>query len=313
MKQLKFWLSSLLILQLLIALALLWSNYLESEDNKPKPLLDVKWMDVNKFTIEDKSGGITFIKSGASWALSNQALPVSDNSINKFLLNLKLLKTGWPVATLSASHIRFEVSDSKFVRRVELFNNDISVGKLLFGSSIGLGQSNVRRIDDDNIYNARLDTLDISANIEEWFDKSLISANDINSINSTDYRLIRIGATWEFDRSGPSILLGNSSYGRLDQNKAAELDQALSSLKILKISSFKPNPQSDINEKIQINVTDDKGSWVYVFIKTDHSFYVTRNDREEYFTIHQALYENIAGVTKSKLVVGMPGIDANTE
>lgn len=313
MKQLKFWLSSLLVLQLLIALALLWSNYLESEDNKPMPLLDIKWMEINKFTIEDKSGGITFIKSGASWALSNQALPVSDSSINKFLLNLKLLKTGWPVATLSDSHKRFEVSDSKFVRRVELFNNDTSAGKLLFGSSIGLGQSNVRRIDDDNIYNARLDTLDISANIEEWFDKSLISANDINSINSTDYRLIRIGATWEFDRSGPSILLGNSSYGRLDQNKAAELDQALSSLKILKISSFKPNPQSDINEKIQINVTDDKGSWVYVFIKTDHSFYVTRNDREEYFTIHQALYENIAGVTKSKLVVGMPGIDANTE
>jgi len=313
MKQLKFWLSSLLVLQLLIALALLWSNYLESEDNKPMPLLDIKWMEINKFTIEDKSGGITFIKSGESWSLSNQALPVSDDSINKFLLSLKLLKTGWPVATLSDSHKRFEVSDSKFVRRVELFNNDTSAGKLLFGSSIGLGQSNVRRIDDDNIYNARLDTLDISANIEEWFDKSLISANDINSINSTDYRLIRIGATWEFDRSGPSILLGNSSYGRLDQNKAAELDQALSSLKILKISSFKPNPQSDINEKIQINVTDDKGSWVYVFIKTDHSFYVTRNDREEYFTIHQALYENIAGVTKSKLVVGMPGIDANTE
>ena len=303
MKQLKFWLTSLLMLQVLIAATLLWSNHLESVAHKPKPILDIDWASIDKFTIEDTGGGITLVKSNSSWSLSNQQLPVSTASVNAFLRNLKSLKTGWPVATLRDSHERFKVSDSKFVRRVELFKNNASVGKLLFGSSIGLRQSNVRQINDDTIYNVKLDTLDISANVGEWFNKSLIAANNINMIKAADYRLKRTGASWEFDRSGPSILLGKGSPKRLDQNKADELDQLLSSLKILKISSFNPDTQPNASEKLQVDVTDDTGKWIYTFVKSDNSFYVTRSDRNEYFTLDQAVYEKIAGIKKVDLIV----------
>ena len=291
------------MLQVLIAATLLWSNHFESVAHKPKPILDIDWASIDKFTIEDTSGGITLIKSNSSWSLSNQRLPVSTASVDDFLRNLKLLKTGWPVATLRDSHKRFKVSDNQFLRRVELFRNDVSVGKLLFGSSIGLRQSNVRQINDDTVYNVKLDTLDISANVGEWFNKSLIAADNINMMKAADYRLKRTGASWEFDRSGPSILLGRNSPRRLDQNKAAELDQALSNLKILKISSFAPNAQSGTSEKVQVDVTDDTGKWIYTFVKSDDSFYVTRNDREEYFTLDQAVYEKIAGTKKADLII----------
>jgi hypothetical protein len=291
------------MLQVLIAATLLWNNHLEFVAHKPKPILDIDWASVDKLTIEDTGGGITLIKSNSSWSLSNQQLPVSAASVEDFLRNLESLKTGWPVATLSDSHERFKVSDRKFVRRVELFSNNVSIGKLLFGSSIGLRQSNVRQINNDTVYNVKLDTLDISANVGEWFNKSLIAADNINMMKAADYRLKRTGASWEFDQSGPSILLGRSPPGRLDQNKAAELDQAFSSLKILKISSFDPDARSVASETLQVGVTDAKGKWIYTFIKSNNSFYVTRSDREEYFTLDQAVYEKIAGTQKADLII----------
>ena len=309
MKKVKFWLKSILLLQLVISLAILWGSHLESLSHKPTQLLNLDWTNIDKFTVEDKIGGITLVKKGKSWSLSNQQLPVSINAINKFLNSLISLETGWPIATTSTSHERFKVSESKFVRRVELFANNISVGKLLFGSSIGLRQSNVRSTTDDNIYNAKLDTLDVSANIEDWFDKSLIAASDINKIEGKNYSLRRIGATWEFDRSGPSILMGQRSLGMLDQNKAAELDNIFTTLRILKISSYKSNSESDASENFQIKIDDDRGSWTYTFAKVGTKFYVNRDDREEYFTLNQDIYEKVSSVTQSALIYKKPAND----
>jgi hypothetical protein len=306
MKKLKFWLTGLLLLQVLLAVALVWNNQREAIKNQPKPLLSINWQSVDKLTIEDKSGGITLVRNDQSWSLSNQQLPISTEDINEFLHHLKALKTGWPVATLSSSHKRFEVSDDKFVRRIHLYSKDKLIGKLFFGSSIGLRQSNVRREGDDSIYNAELDTLDISANPESWFDKSLLAASDISAIKGPDYNLKRNGATWGFNRSGPSIFLGNSNQGRLNQNKVDELTEALSNLVILKISSLQPDLNTDKTEKVKIEITDDKGSWIYQFIKADDSYYVSRDDRKELFTLDKTVYEKIAALKQSDLVFTKP-------
>tara|TARA_B100001093_G_scaffold227616_1_gene218207 strand:- start:436 stop:1359 length:924 start_codon:yes stop_codon:yes gene_type:complete len=307
MRQLRFWLISLFFIQLLITGGLFWGNYISTLKNKPTQLLNINWANIDKFTVEDTVGGITIVKSDDTWLLSNQQLPISDADINKFLYNLMTLKTGWPIATLRSSHERFKVSENKFIRRVELFSENKSLGKLLFGTSIGLRQSNVRAVNDDNIYNAKLDTLDISANIEDWFDKSLISANDINQIKGRDYSLKRIGATWQLDQSGPTILLGKQTLGRLDQSKVSNLELALTNLKILKITSFKPNLQDNISENFKLYVVDDIGEWTYTFVKHDRKYYVNRNDRERYFTLKEEVYEGIAAAaTQSKLLVESP-------
>ncbi len=308
MRQLKFWLIGLLFIQIIVSGSLFWVNYISSLENKPIQLLNIDWANVDKFTIEDTVGGITILKSDDSWLLSNQELPVSDVDINKFLYNLMTLKTGWPIARLPSSHERFKVSENKFIRRVELFSKNQSLGKLLFGTSIGLRQSNVRAINDDNIYNAKLDTLDISANIEDWFDKSLLSANDISQIKGRNYSLKRIGAIWQFDQSGPSILLGKRTLGRLDQSKVSNLELALTKLKIHKITSFKPNSQENISENFKLYVVDDIGEWTYTFIKFDRKFYVNRNDRKEYFTLKEEVYKSIAAITQLKLLAESPEV-----
>jgi Domain of unknown function (DUF4340) len=306
MKKLKFWLTSLLLLQLLLAAVLLWSNQQEAIKNQPKPLLSIDWQSIDMITIEDKVGGITLLKSTQSWILSNEQLPINIDDINDLLGNLKTLKTGWPVTTLSSSHNRFEVSDDRFVRRVNLYSNGTVIGKLLFGSSTGLRQSYVRRGGDDSIYNASFDTLSILTNAASWFDKSLLSSSDISAVRGPDYNLKRSGATWELNRSGPSIFLGNTQQGRLDQDKVDVLTEALSNLVITKTSSFKPELSNDKMEKVKIEVTDDKGSWTYHFIAAGNYFYVSRSDRDGMFTLNQAVYEQIAGVSQSDLIFAKP-------
>ncbi|MAD58035.1 MAG: hypothetical protein CMK44_05605 [Porticoccus sp.] len=306
MKQLKFWLISLLLIQLTISGGLFWQNHISSLENKPVQLLKIDWANIDKFTIEDTAGGITIVKINNSWLLSNQQLPVSEIDVTKFLYNLMSLKTGWPVATLEASHDRFKVSDNKFIRRVELFANNKSLGKLLFGTSIGLRQSNVRARNDNNIYNAKLDTLDISANIEDWFDKSLIAASDISKIKGRGYSLKRIGAIWQPDQSGPSILMGKKTLGRLNQNKISELEAAFSNLKILKITGFKPSQSTKIDDKFKIIIVDEIGTWEYIFISSDRKFYVTRNDREEYFSLSKESFDIISATIHEELVERLP-------
>ncbi len=306
MKKLKFWLTGLLLVQLLLAVALLLNNQWEAQKNKPKPLLAIDWQSVDQLMVETKDFGVTLLKSDASWILSDTKLPINNDDINELLRSLKNLQTGWPVATMSSSHKRFEVADDKFLRHVEVYSQGDLLGELFFGNSPGLRQSHVRRAGDDAIYNVRLDTLDINANADLWIDKGLISASDISAIRGPDYNVKRTGATWFFNRSGPSIFLGNSNQGKLDQNKVDELSAALSNLEIYKIARYKPVLTSDDTVKTTLEVTDDKGSWTYLFVKVGDAYFVQRNDREEMFTLKKAVYEKIADLRQTDLIMAKP-------
>ncbi len=306
MKKLKFWLTGLLLIQLLLAMALLLNNQWEAQKNKPKPLLAIDWQGVDQLMIETKDFGVTLLKSDASWILSDTKLPINNDDINELLRSLKNLQTSWPVATMSNSHRRFEVADDKFLRHVEVYSQGNLLGELFFGSSPGLRQSHVRRAGDDAIYNVGLDTLDINANADLWIDKGLIAASDISVIRGPDYNVKKTGATWFFNRSGPSIFLGNSKQGKLDQNKVDELSEALSNLDIKKVARYKPVLTSDDTVKTKLEVTDKNGSWTYLFVKVGDAYFVQRNDREEMFTLGKAVYEKIADLRQTDLTIAKP-------
>jgi len=313
MKKLKFWLTGLLIMQLMLAAALLLTNQWEAQKSKPKPLLSLDWNTIDQLTLEDKGSDVTLVKSDDAWVLSDNQLPVKKDDIKELLRSLKILQTGWPVATLSSSHKRFEVVEDKFVRHIQLYSKGNLVEELFFGSSPGLRQSHVRRVGDDAIYNVGLDTLDINANGETWVDESLISAGDISAIKGNDYNIKRNGATWEFNRSGPSIFLGNSKQGQLDQNKVDEFVSTLSNLKFMGVAKYKPVLSSDDTIKVKLEITDDKGSWTYLFIKVGEAYFVSRNDQSNIFILKESVYENIVGIKQSDLLVEKPKMDGEAK
>lgn len=311
MKKLKLWLTGILIAQLLLSVALLLINQVEEQKNQPKPILTLDWESIDKLVIEDKGNDVTLIKSEGIWVLSETQLPIKQDDIRELLNNLNMLQTGWPVATLKSSHKRFEVVEDKFVRHIQIYSQDNLIEELFFGSSPGLRQSHVRRVGDDAIYNVGLDTLDINANAEIWMDNSLIATGtDISFIKGPNYSLKRPGASWEFNRSGPSIFLGNSKHGKLDQAKVEAFTSFLSNLEIISAAQYKPVLTSDDTTKVKLEVTDEKGSWTYLFVNVGDAYFVSRNDRSDMFIIDKKVYESIANVRQSDLLIDKPKADA---
>lgn len=316
MKKLKFWLTGLLFAQLLLAIALLFINQWEEQKSKPKPILAIDWNNVDKLIVEDNDSDVTLTKTENTWVLSNIKLPIKQDNIQELLRSLEMLQTSWPVATLKSSHKRFEVVKDKFVRRIQIFSKDKLVEELFFGSSPGLRQSHVRRVGDDAIYSVDLDTLDINANSEMWIDTSfLATGSDISLIKGPDYSLKRPGASWEFNQSGPSIFLGSSRHGKLDQAKVEAFTSFLSNLEIISVAQYKPVLTSDDTTKVKLEITDEKGSWTYLFVNVGDAYFVSRNDQSDMFILDQGVYESIANVTQADLLVDKPKTDdeANEE
>lgn len=316
MKKLKFWLTGLLFAQLLLAIALLFINQWEEQKSKPKPILAIDWNNVDKLIVEDNDSDVTLTKTENTWVLSNTKLPIKQDNIQELLRSLEMLQTSWPVATLKSSHKRFEVVKDKFVRRIQIFSKDKLVEELFFGSSPGLRQSHVRRVGDDAIYSVDLDTLDINANSEMWIDTSfLATGSDISLIKGPDYSLKRPGASWEFNQSGPSIFLGSSRHGKLDQAKVEAFTSFLSNLEIISVAQYKPVLTSEDTTKVKLEITDEKGSWTYLFVNVGDAYFVSRNDQSDMFILDQGVYESIANVTQADLLVDKPKTDdeANEE
>lgn len=319
MKKLKFWLTGLLLVQLLLAVALLFINQREEQKNQPKPIIALDWKSIDKLVVEDKGNSVILTKLEDTWVLSETQLPIKQDDIRELLRSLEILQTSWPVATLKSSHKRFEVVEDKFVRHIQIFSQDTLVEELFFGSSPGLRQSHVRRVGDDAIYNVGLDTVNINANADIWMDKSLIATGtDISLIKGPDFSLKRPGASWEFNRSGPSIFLGSSKQGKLDQTKVEAFTSFLSGLKIVSVAQYKPVLTSDDTTKVKIEITDEKGSWTYLFINVGDAYFVSRNDRDDMFILDKKVYESIANVRQSDLLIGKretdtPEVDNSAE
>lgn len=304
MKKLKSWLIGLLVIQLLLAAAILLNNQWEAEKNKPKPLLAIDWQEVDKLTIADPNGGITLAKENGSWMLSNAQLPASSTMITTLLHKLQLLQTSWPVATLRSSHQRFDVSEDKFIRHVQLYSKNKLLGELFFGSSPGLHQSHVRSGSDSFVYNVTLDTLDMLPLAQSWLDTELFATHNISALEGSDYNLIKKDGIWRYNDTGPSILIGNSHREKINQNKVNALAEALSTLKISRVAVNPPNLSSDDTTVTTLTVTDDKGSWVYKFFESAGTNHVVqRNDNKLYFKLSEETFNAIAGIRQADLIV----------
>lgn len=303
MKKLTFWLTSLLLIQLLLAVALLWNNQREARLNQPKPLLSIDWQAVDSLSIEDKANGVYIAKSEGQWMLSKQQLPASNDKVNELLRNLEKLHTGWPVATTSNSHKRFQVAEDKFIRRVQLYSGGEVLGELFFGNSPGLHQSHVRRKGDDSIYTVDIDTLDMLPSSRPWFDISLLAVKDARSIKGPDYNIKKVGTIWAFNRAGPSIFRGNTKQGKLNQENVERLDKALADLVIQRVANnFQPDYQSAETLEVKLVVSDPKNSWTYHFIRDEGRHYVRRSDRDLFFAMNKSVFDPIASIRQVDLI-----------
>lgn len=182
------WLSGLLALQIVLAVALGWSRNPVAAASLETPLLSIDAKQVDHVTIEGPDRArIEIAKVGGAWKLPDDAdFPADSGKLTQLLDRLAQLKAQAPVASTQGAQERFKVADSGFERRITLATGGKTVGTLVLGSTASMRQTHVRRGNDTNIYTVDLAAWELPVKSEDWQDKSLlrIARDDIQGIDS---------------------------------------------------------------------------------------------------------------------------------
>ena len=291
-------LSSLLGLQVLLMIALYWGSQSAAHQQAPQTLVDIQQEDIDKIVIQadsaNEKASITLQKEGEQWllpALNN--LPVKQQQLGTVLNKLTSLQSNWPIGTTKSSHQRFEVADEKFQRRITLYNGDQTAVDLLLGSSPGFRKVHARLANKDEVYSIAMNTFDFPIEDKQWLDKSLLAVSNISRIQGADYTLKKTGNNWSLENT--PIIYANT----VDQEKARQLSQKLTSLDVLDIADTTIDLQSEAS--ITIDVVGDQ-QWNYQWLEKEGKYYVKRSNIDQLFTVSQNDFQGIATVKLADLL-----------
>jgi hypothetical protein len=285
-------LGAVLAAQLVLAGSLFASRTANDSSQSSAPWLDFAASDVTRIVIADANDSTTLARTGERWQLSDlQQLPANQSRLTTLLDDFGKLTTRWPVAQSDSSHERFEVSEEKFQRHLQLYNGDTLLGDYYFGTSPGFRQTHARRADDDEVYALAFNNFDLPVDANDWLDKGLLKVSDVDRIEADDYVLTRSGDDWQ-------LAAGNEPDATaLDSAKARSLASALQNLQVLGVATSVP-----AGDNRSITAGSGNSSWVYRFIKAESSYYLQRSDMEGAFTIAAADHDRIAGLSRSSLL-----------
>ncbi len=290
--QTKIVLGATLAAQLLLAGALFANRAGNEAAQAPAPWLEFPAGDVTRIVIADANDSTTLARTSERWQLSDmQQLPANQDRITTLLDDFGKLNTRWPVAQSASGRERFEVSEEKFQRHLQLYNGDSLLGDYYFGTSPGLRQTHARRAGEDAVYAMAFNNFDLPVDANDWLDKGLLKMSDVDRIEGSDYVVTRNGDDWQLTpRNEPDATA-------LDSAKAKSLASALQNLQVLGVAASVP--ESDTRS---ITAGSGNSSWVLRFTKADSTYYVQRSDIEQAFTISAADYYRIAGLNRGSLL-----------
>jgi len=293
---LKIWqrrLTILFIAQVLLILGVFAYQQNSRVQVDAQPLLAIKPADIDKVIIQDASNKVTLQKTGSQWQLPDlHQLPVDKQKLDEVLQKLDGTKLTWPVTTTASSHERFEVTGSKFQRRVELFQGDTKKADLWLGTTPGFKKIHLRREGEDQVYAVELTAFEFATASNDWLQSDLLAVKDVNSIKAADYELQKTGDNWNFVAASQSV-----NAEKVDATKATELVNAFSNLQVQEVVS--QVPQGEITK---ISAKSAAGEFNYEFTKAGSDYFVKRSDRDVTFKLSQVEFERIANVKKASLL-----------
>lgn len=292
MTKIHYGLGGLLVLQLLIAVGLLWWG--GDERARQEPLLSFDPAKIDGIKIGNGTDTVFLVRQDGHWLIPElDRLPAPDAKVEGILNKLENFKPAWPVATTAASHQRFEVGDDKFQRKVQFLQGETVAAEWYLGTSPGFRKSHIRKAGDDGVYTIVMSGFDLPAQKGDWLDKGLLGATGITGIKGPDYVLEKADGAWRFAKNDAEQ---KQEALETDQDKAQQLASALTGLQVLGVAEKVPD-----NTVETLEVTTPEGSWTYRFMKVDDKYFVGRNDRQTVFALSQFDYDRITQVDKAKL------------
>ncbi len=308
MKKYQNWLAGLLATQVILAGALFFHKGQSIPQATNEPLLSFESSAIDRLVIADAESSVTLQKKGDQWRLPElHELPIVEQKVPELLDKLAGATVRWPVATTRSSHERFEVDEEKFQRKVQLFKGEKKAGEVLLGTSPGFRKVHVRRPQDSEVYAVELNTFDMPVSETDWLDKTLLSAHDLQKIKGPDYELQKAGEEWSLVGAANNEE-GDADPLKVDVQKAQELANALSNLRIIDVAEQQPE-----GEPVVISVNATGGELRYEFLKMDESYFVKRSDQSQAFRLSQYDYDRITQIRQPQLAVKTEDENHNPE
>ena len=295
-------LAGLLLVQLLLALALVWRSAGSGSFAGTELLLDMPSHTINRISLEDDSDLITLEKHNDIWRIEGDLnLTASSDQVDILLEKLSSLKPGLPVASTSNAREQLKVADDDFLRQLRISAGDNQAATLLIGTSPGLRKSHVRREGQDNIYSGNLSMSELPVTVDNWMDKDLLAFSDIQGISANGISLRKVvsdsNETWEL--SEPT-----DDKRAVDIEKVAPLVKSLESLRVTGL--FIENTNGVENEGETTDVATLENTVVKIksgssdveltLLKSGDSIKVTRDDVAGEFKLASWEYEKMAGL-----------------
>ncbi len=170
-------LAGVLAVQIIIAAVVFGPRVLPSQSAAAPLLGTLSAADITGLTVQEQGGKqITLTKKNGAWVLpAADDFSASPDKVTAFLDKLIGLKTDPLVTRTANSHARLQVSDTTYVRKVDLTLADGSVKTLYLGSASG-GATHVRVSGQDDVYLARgLNSFEASTDAVTWIDAAYVS------------------------------------------------------------------------------------------------------------------------------------------
>lgn len=180
-------LTAVLVIQIVIALVVLWPQASVSGGESAPLLGEMEVGDIVSLTIEDDKGErITLSKETGNWVLPEaDDYPAVNDTVDALLEKLVAVKTDRLVTRTASSHQRLQVAVDDFVRRVDLETAAGETITLFLGSSPSYGATHVRLSGQDEAYMAGdLSSWEVNATANNWVDSTYLSVpqEEINRI-----------------------------------------------------------------------------------------------------------------------------------
>ncbi len=211
-------------------------------------------------------------KSDDGWSLDG-GIPVDDEKMAEVLSKLQKLKRPWPVATTSATQDRFEVSEEKYQRHVQLYVSDDIVADFYLGTSPGYRRVHAREVEGDDIFSIDLSNYEIPTTVNEWLDKTLLGAS--GSVTE----VVREGS-WRLNKGAEGWLLDDTAA---DQDAADRLAGRFADLRIMGVlvdADDMATTAEGVEHKATYLVSDTDGQQqLEIFYRAEEDDYLVRGDR----------------------------------
>ena len=315
-------LSGVLVLQLTVAAALWWRSSSQADFVPVEHLVGIDPSAVNEIIVDDGDSSVTLSKIDEQWRMNDEYETLaSADRINQLLSDIAQLNPGLPVASTSGSHQQLEVSETDYQRRVKIKSPDGVVVDFYMGTSPGFRKSHVRRVDQNQVYAARLNTFDMPASQEGWLDNDLLAFDSVEGVRTDTVSLELADEHWvlvkpegkiethEVDQDGIGSLVNQLNSLRIDGFATAlENEASNASLDSNEPEVSEQRDQTEGAEAVKlathsITVVQNDTPVVVLLSRSGNNATIERSDISGLFSLPVAVYENMTAETIDQLVI----------